>query len=240
MAVEVGLVDGTTAATTPNGSAISMTWRVFVARDDADGLHRPDELVDALGGEQVLLDLVGDDAVAGFLDGEPRERLGLRRGGRGHRVDDGVDLLLGELGELEPCLLRAPRERARFGDRGEIAIDCEGPSRSTNATASVSRPAYGLRQDPLDFGVRPRNDVHRHELADAARGGGAGVGRGLDRADVAADHHGDVAGADVLLADQTTLAALTIASAASTDPIRPFVSTSPSASDIVSLRARKL
>ncbi len=31
MAVEVGLVDGTTAATTPNGSAISMTrlasWR---------------------------------------------------------------------------------------------------------------------------------------------------------------------------------------------------------------------
>ena len=41
MAVEVGLVDGTTAATTPNGSAISMTrrssWRamtptVFIGR----------------------------------------------------------------------------------------------------------------------------------------------------------------------------------------------------------------
>jgi hypothetical protein len=43
MAVDVGLVDGTTAATTPNGSAISMTRRPR-ARDDADRLHRPDEV----------------------------------------------------------------------------------------------------------------------------------------------------------------------------------------------------
>ena len=91
-------------------------------RDDADRLHRPDELVDLLRREEVLLDLVFDDAVAGFLDGQPRERLRLRgRGGR-HRVDDRVDLLLAELGELEPRLLGAPRERARFGDRREIAV----------------------------------------------------------------------------------------------------------------------
>ena len=122
MAVEVGLVDGTTAATTPNGSAISMTRAVFVARDDADRLHRPDEVVDLLRSEEVLLNLVGDDAVAGFFDGEPRERFGLRRGGRGHRVDDGVDAFLAELGELEPRLLGAARERARLGDRGQIAI----------------------------------------------------------------------------------------------------------------------
>ena len=99
-----------------------MTRRSLVPRDDADGLHRPDELVDLLRREEVLLDLVFDDAVAGFLDGEPRERFGVRRRGRGHRVDDGVDVLLAEFRELEPRLLGAARERARFGDRREIAI----------------------------------------------------------------------------------------------------------------------
>ena len=54
---------------------------VFVARDDADRLHRPDEAGRPSASEEVLLNLVGDDAVAGFLDGEPRERLGLRGGG---------------------------------------------------------------------------------------------------------------------------------------------------------------
>ena len=34
--------------------------------------------------------------------------------------------------------------------------------------------------------MRPRNDVHGHELADAPRGGRARVGRGLDGRDVAA------------------------------------------------------
>ena len=65
-----------------------------------------------------------------------------------------------------------------------------------------------LRQDLLDFGVRPRNDVDRDELADAPRRGRAGVGRGLDRADVAAHQHGDVAGADVFLADQDDVGGL--------------------------------
>ena len=119
-------MDGTTAATTPNGSAISTTRAVVVAGDDADRLHRLDELVDLLGREEILLNLVGDDPVAGFLDGEARERFGLRRGGGGHRVDDRVDLFLVELGELEPGLLRAAGERARFGDGREIAIGLAG------------------------------------------------------------------------------------------------------------------
>ena len=122
MAVEVGLVDGTIAATTPNGSAISMTLRSSSRRDDADRLHRPDEVVDLLRGEEVLLDLVGDDAVAGFLVRQPGERLGLRRDGRRHGVDDRVDLLLGQLGERRRGLFGAPRERAGFADRGEVAI----------------------------------------------------------------------------------------------------------------------
>ena len=50
--------------------------------------------------------------------------------------------------------------------------------------------------------------MHRDQLADAAGGRGAGVGGGLDRADVAADEHGDVAGADVFLADQDDVGGL--------------------------------
>ena len=50
--------------------------------------------------------------------------------------------------------------------------------------------------------MRPGNDVDGDELADAAGGGRARIGRGLDRADVAAREHGDVAGADVFLADE--------------------------------------
>ena len=95
---------------------------VLDAPDDADRLHRPDEAVDLVGGEEVLLDLVGDDAVAGFLVRQPGEGLGLRRGGLRHRVDDGVDLFLGELGEEARGFLRAARERARFVNGGQVAI----------------------------------------------------------------------------------------------------------------------
>ena len=68
--------------------------RRLVPRDDADGLHRPDEAVDLLRAEEVLLYLVGDDAVAGLVDRQPRKGFGLRRGRRGHRIDDRVDLFL--------------------------------------------------------------------------------------------------------------------------------------------------
>ena len=53
---------------------------------------------------------------------QPGEGLGLRRGGLGHGIDDGVDLFLGELGEETGGLLRAPREGARFVNRGQVAI----------------------------------------------------------------------------------------------------------------------
>ena len=80
--------------------------------DDADRLHRPDELVHVLRPEQVLLNLVGDDAVGRLFDRQARERLGVRRGGRRHGVDDGVDLGLGELARGRSCACsRAARER---------------------------------------------------------------------------------------------------------------------------------
>ena len=54
---------------------------VIVPRDHADRFHRADEVVDLLRAEEVLLDLVGDEPVAGFLDGQPGECFGLARCG---------------------------------------------------------------------------------------------------------------------------------------------------------------
>ena len=53
--------------------------------------------------------------------------------------------------------------------------------------------------------MRARDDVDGHQLADAARRRGAGIGRGLDRRDVAAHDGGHVAGADFFPADQRDL-----------------------------------
>jgi hypothetical protein len=46
----------------------------------------------------------------------------LQRDGRRHRVDEGVDLDLGELGQHGSRLGRAAGERARLLERGQIAI----------------------------------------------------------------------------------------------------------------------
>src|SRR5438874_5778536 len=47
-----------------------------------------------------------------------------------------------------------------------------------------------------------RDDVDADELADAAGGGGAGVGRGFHRSDIASDDRGHQAGIDFLPADE--------------------------------------
>src|SRR5205814_641101 len=60
--------------------------------------------------------------------------------------------------------------------------------------------AFG--EDSFDLGMGPWNDVDGDELADPASSGGAGIGSGFHRAHIATDHHGDVPGADVFLADQ--------------------------------------
>ena len=137
MAVEVGFVEGTIAATTPNGSAISMIFFSSSRRIDADGRHRPDEGVDALGGEQVLLNLVGHDAEARLVDRQARERLGLRRDRRGHRIDNGVHLGLGELRQDRLGRARAARECAGLGHRGEVAIGLRGGARGHPAPQRV-------------------------------------------------------------------------------------------------------
>ena len=60
----------------------------------------------------------------------------------------------------------------------------------------------GARQDALDITVRARDDVHRDQFPDTPRGCRAGIGGGLDGADIAAHENRDIAGADLLLTDQ--------------------------------------
>ena len=95
---------------------------VFDSIDNAYGLHRLDELVYLARAEQVFLNLVGDDAVAGFLHGKARERLGVK----GHRVshggDDGVDLFLGEFRENRLRLPGGGGKRPSLRDRLEILV----------------------------------------------------------------------------------------------------------------------
>ena len=91
----------------------------------------------AVGREEVLLDLVGDDAEAGFFDGQARELFGARPRGGGHRVDDAIDLVLGELGEGgRGGLARCARAGARRDPTGDW-------SRSAGAGASaIVRSGY--------------------------------------------------------------------------------------------------
>ena len=60
-------------------------------------------------------------------------------------------------------------------------------------TASRAGAAQRDREDLVETVGRTSDDVNADELADAAGGGGAGVGRGLHRGDVAADDGGDQA-----------------------------------------------
>ena len=126
MAVEVGFVDGTIAATTPNGSAISMTFRSVVPADHADGPERPDEAMHLAGREQVLADLVLHDAVAGLVDGQRSQRPGLRLGRVGHGVDDGVDALLREIGQRRLRGGGLPRQLPGFADGSQVTVGGRG------------------------------------------------------------------------------------------------------------------
>jgi hypothetical protein len=63
--------------------------------------------------------------------------------------------------------------------------------------------------------------VHQTTAADAPRGAPRRIGGGLHGPDVAANHHRHVARADEFLADERDVVFFTIASAASTDPMKP-------------------
>jgi hypothetical protein len=88
--------------------------RLVIAANHPDRLHRPDVLMHPFAAEPVLDDLVFVDAESSFVDGEAGEGGGVLPAGGSHRVDDGVDLLLGEFPQRPLRAFRAAGERARL------------------------------------------------------------------------------------------------------------------------------
>src|SRR5437588_5973500 len=114
------------------------------------------------------------------------------------------------------ALRRASRMAARSASSAAAVLVMVSPS---GAQAGTGRFGSGLRggggggggvlaEDHLDLLVRPRDDVDGDDLADLAGGDRTGVGGGLDRADVAADHDGDQPAADLLAPDEADVGGL--------------------------------
>ena len=106
-----------------------------------------------------------------------------------------------QLGADEPLVL------ARRDDGADDFGEHHGSNRDSSSSL-YAFDGFADRQHVLEVGVRARDDVDRDELADAARGGGAGVGRGFDGRDIAAHDGGHIAGADLFPADQRDLRGL--------------------------------
>ncbi len=94
MAVEVGLVVGRMAATTPMGTAEFDDLFVGQLAQKADGFHAAHAAGQEVGREQIFDVLVFGVAVARLFDGELGEMAGVGAGGGGHALDDRVDLFL--------------------------------------------------------------------------------------------------------------------------------------------------
>src|SRR5688572_2380287 len=91
--------------------------------------------------------------------------------------------------------------------RVETTVPTTWP-RITRSLPSAGGFALADGQHVLERRVRARDDVHGDDLADARGGGLAGLGRGPHGCDVAPDDRGDVAAADLLVADQLHLGGL--------------------------------
>ena len=117
-AVEVGLVIGSSASTTPIGSATYCDRALGVLVDHADGALVLQVVVEELGGDVVLDHLVLEHAEAGLLERELGELDGGLEPGDDHRADDPVDLrLVGDRAERRGGGLGALDGGVPAGDR---------------------------------------------------------------------------------------------------------------------------
>ena len=192
MAVEVGLVVGKMAATTPTGTPISTTLSSGNSRKTPTVLmpaHAPRKPIRR---QQVLDVLVLGVAVARLLDGHFGQPPGVGARGGGHRSTTRVHPLLGIFAVLQPGPVRFFNFGANLLDGQEVFV--------------FQHARYFLRTPPgegfLDFLVRAGDHVDGHQLADPPGRRRPCVRGGLDRADVAANRHADQARAHELLARQ--------------------------------------
>ena len=92
-----------------------------------------------------------------------------------------------------------------------------------------------MRENHFYIGVRTRNNVYGNEFTNALCCSSTGIGSRFDSADVATYHNRYEAAANEDFTNEVTFAAFTIASAASIEPTRPFVSIKPKASVVLML-----
>ncbi len=152
MAVDVGFVEGITAATTPTGLGDFEDAPLVILAHDAD-VRMPRIALHVHGSQPVLGGLVGDVAVAGLFDGDARELLAGVSGRGGACVHDRVHLGLGKFGESLLRLMRALDGGAGFLDGNEIGVvqtqkakprlPCE---RIISLCQSANRPAKSARR----------------------------------------------------------------------------------------------
>ena len=90
--------------------------------ENAHGLHAPNRLRHPLGGEEILSPFVLRIAEARLLNRHFRQRGRLCRKGFCHRFHDGVQLALGQFGQLPLRRLRPARQLPRFLPRGQILV----------------------------------------------------------------------------------------------------------------------
>ena len=71
-----------------------------------------------------------------------------------------TDAFVAELGQLDPALLGAPRERARLRHRGEVAIGLRRPGFGHQGRLGGHGVFAALGKNLFDLGVRAGNHVH--------------------------------------------------------------------------------
>ena len=139
-AVEVGFVIGSSASTTPIGSATYWIDAFGVLVDHADGALVAQVVVEELGGDVVLGHLVLEYAEAGLFERELGELDGGLQSGDDHRADDPVDLLLiADRAERDGGGLGALHDAVPAGNRRGLGGVDGGGHRSTSATSRERR-----------------------------------------------------------------------------------------------------
>ncbi len=164
----------------------------------ADRSHAAHPLREQIGREHVFRELIGGVAVAGFLNGEFGEALGVIAGGGGAGFDDRIDLRLreaaidgpGRIGLLDFGADLLNRYEVGIGDHYFTQVRCAGAL------------LLGAGQNFFDVAMRRWDHVDGDEFAYTAGGGGSGIGGGFYGAHVATNGDGDESGPDVFLAGQ--------------------------------------
>jgi len=153
--------------------------------------------------EAIFRGLICYISVAGLFDGYARELFARFSGRGGARVHNRIHFGLGKFGESLLRLVRSLDGGAGFLDGDEVGIvqtqkaKPRGASRKLFLRAGVRT----TRQNLLDMLVRARDYVHGHEFTHATRGCCSSIGGSFHGAYIAANHYGNVARADVFLAD---------------------------------------